>query len=287
MHLGGNFDLDGQRFSARLVSALTEVRQFKSDCWFPSCWNHWVIDMIHADQHHRIGDRKAFVREAGSAVIYRPKLRYWEQQEAGKSQYESWIIFNLGGQLEQTFQSLVGRAGYCHFRDPDHVVTNHLRHISEHAFHRRQGFELLAHGEMIGLLGRLIAAPQVGTHLREVRSLEFIAQAGSMEARIEAFIRARINQPLTVADLAGHLNQSVSAFGHAYTKQTGETPYRAITRLKMEAAKRLLIDQGSSVKQTALHLGFSSEYQFSRAFKRNEGVAPKLYVKALTAKHHG
>lgn len=287
MHLGGNFDLDGQRFSARLVSALTEVRQFKSDCWFPSCWNHWVIDMVHADQHHRIGDGKAFVREAGSAVIYRPKLRYWERQEAGKSQYESWIIFNLGGQLEQTFQSLVGRAGYCHFRDPDHVVTNHLRHISEHAFHRRQGFELLAQGEMLGLLGRLIAAPQIGSHLREVRSLESIAHAGSMEARIEAFIRARINQPLTVADLAGHLNQSVSAFGHAYAKQTGETPYRAITRLKMEAAKRLLIDQGSSVKQTALHLGFSSEYQFSRAFKRNEGVAPKLYVKAMTAKHHG
>jgi len=138
---------------------------------------------------------------------------------------------------------------------------------------------------MLGLLGRLIAAPQVGTHLREVRSLESIAQAGSMEARIEAFIRARINQPLTVADLAKHLNQSVSAFGHAYAKQTGETPYRAITRLKMEAAKRLLIDQGSSVKQTAQHLGFSSEYQFSRAFKRNEGVAPKLYVKAMTAKH--
>jgi hypothetical protein len=89
MHLGGSFDLDGQHFSARLVSALTEVRQFGSDCWIPSCWNHWVIDMVHADQHHRIGDGKAFVREAGSAVIYCPKLRYWEWQRAGHSQYES------------------------------------------------------------------------------------------------------------------------------------------------------------------------------------------------------
>lgn len=287
MHLGGSFDLDGQHFSARLVSALTEVRQFGSDCWIPSCWNHWVIDMVHADQHHRIGDGKVFMREAGSAVIYCPKLRYWERQRAGHSQYESWIIFTLGGQLEETFQSLVGHAGYCHFRDPDQVVTNHLRRISEHAFHRRQGFELLAQGEMLALLGGLIAAPQIGLRLREVRRLESAALAGSMAARVEAFIHAGIKRTLTVADLAGHLNQSVSAFAHAYKKQTGETPYRAITRLKMEAAKRLLIDQKSSVKQAALHLGFSSEYQFSRAFKRSEGVSPKLYVKAMTAKHHG
>jgi AraC-like DNA-binding protein len=287
MHLGGSLDLDGQHFSARLVSALTEVRQFGSDCWLPSCWNHWVIDMVNADQHHRIGDGRAFVREAGSAVIYRPKLHYWEWQRAGHSQYESWIIFTLGGQLEQTFQSLVGHAGYCHFRDPDQVVTNHLRRISEHAFHRRHGFELLAQGEMLALLDGLIAAPQIGLRLREVRRLESAALAGSMAARVEAFIHAGIKRTLTVADLAGHLNQSVSAFAHAYKKQTGETPYRAITRLKMEAAKRLLIDQRSSVKQAALHLGFSSEYQFSRAFKRSEGVSPKLYVKAMTARHHG
>jgi AraC-like DNA-binding protein len=285
MHLGGNFNPDDQRFSACLISALTEVRQFQSDYWFRSCWDHWVIDVIHSNQTHRIGDADSFVRKAGSAVIYRPKTVYWEWQKAGHSQYESWIVFALGGCLERVFLSMVGRSGYCHFIDSDQEVTGHLRKISEYAFHRRQGFELLAQGELLQLLWRLMVSPQIGPQLRDVCSVESISHPGGLASRIEAFIRARIHQNLTVADLAKSVNQSVSVFAHAYVKETGETPYRAISRLKMEAAKRLLIDQCSSVKQAALQLGYSSESHFSRAFKRMEGVAPKLYVKTMQSKH--
>jgi AraC-like DNA-binding protein len=38
------------------------------------------------------------------------------------------------------------------------------------------------------------------------------------------------------------------------------------------------------VKETAARLGFSTEFQFSRCFKRMEGRSPTAHVRAMTEK---
>jgi len=50
----------------------------------------------------------------------------------------------------------------------------------------------------------------------------------------------------------------------------------------MEIAKQLLLSENLNVKETAQRLGFSSEFQFSRAFRRQEGVPPRRYRETLT-----
>ena len=89
---------------------------------------------------------------------------------------------------------------------------------------------------------------------------------------------------MRVADLARHAKMSVSAFAHAYPRRAGESPYRTVQRLKLEAAKRLLLQDGLSVKECAERLGFSSEFHFSRLFKRLEGMSPMRYRQALLEK---
>jgi AraC-like DNA-binding protein len=105
-----------------------------------------------------------------------------------------------------------------------------------------------------------------------------------MPARVECYIREHITRPVRVADLARHVNLSVSSFAHAYSALTDESPYQTVSRLKIEAAKRLLLQEGLNVKETALRLGYSSEFHMSRAFKRLEGVSPKQHIRSLTEK---
>lgn len=76
----------------------------------------------------------------------------------------------------------------------------------------------------------------------------------------------------------------LSTFAHTYRKLSGESPYRSIIRLKLEAAKRLLLQERLSVKETAARLGYSSEFQLSRCFKRMEGRSPSAHVRAMTEK---
>lgn len=68
-------------------------------------------------------------------------------------------------------------------------------------------------------------------------------------------------------------------YGHLcklFKKQAGITPNEYLLSRKMEYAARLLTD-GMSMAQIAELLGYSTPYNFSRAFKKQYGIAPKLY----------
>ena len=69
-----------------------------------------------------------------------------------------------------------------------------------------------------------------------------------------------------------HLSRVFRRFAHS-------TPYHLLMRLKMNRAAELLLDSGLMVKQVAEQLGFSSQFQFSRAFKRVYGISPDHFVR--------
>jgi AraC-like DNA-binding protein len=178
-------------------------------------------------------------------------------------------------------RKLTGRANWCHVRDPDHVIADRLRRIGEWLFHRQPGFELLAQGAFVELLGRLVTAQPDGPQQKVLRLPVPASERKDLPGRVENFIRARLTDPLRVTDLAQHVGLSASALAHAYPALAGESPHRTIQRLKLEAAKRLLLREGLSVKEAAARLGFSSEFHFSRLFKQLEGIAPQEYRRAL------
>ncbi len=68
-----------------------------------------------------------------------------------------------------------------------------------------------------------------------------------------------------------HLSRLFRRFAHG-------TPYHFLMRLKMNRAAESLLDSGLMVKEVAAQLGFSSQFQFSRAFKRVYGVCPDHFI---------
>lgn len=282
MGIGGRIGSREQSLQARLVRAYTGVTRFHATGWRHLRWKFWVLDYLnHGQQPQRVGGGRKFTRLSGVAALYRPDARYHEWQQAGASLDESYLLFRLTGEMETAFRALTSRAGFCHFRDPDLLLGDRLRRIGELLFHRRPGFQWLAQGAFLELLGLLMTAQSVATRLRVVTSAR---DGNDLPARVERYIRDHIAGPVRVADLARHMNLSVSVFAHAYPALAGESPYRTVARLKIEAAKRLMLQDGLSVKETAHRLGYSSEFQLSRAFKRLEGVAPTQYLRALTEK---
>ncbi len=70
----------------------------------------------------------------------------------------------------------------------------------------------------------------------------------------------------------GHLSRIFRTFGQG-------SPYQFLMRLKMQRASELLLESGMMVKEVAAALGFSSQFQFSRAFKRVHGLAPDHFIR--------
>ena len=86
----------------------------------------------------------------------------------------------------------------------------------------------------------------------------------------------------TVADLAGELAMSRSAFSARFTELVDEPAMQYVTRWRMHVARDLL-QQGAGVAELAGRLGYGSEAAFARAFKRVTGEAPGAVRRAAAA----
>jgi transcriptional regulator GlxA family with amidase domain len=93
--------------------------------------------------------------------------------------------------------------------------------------------------------------------------------------RALAFAREHLAESLPVERLAAVACLSPRQFGRAFRTETGETPAKAIERLRSEAA-RLCIETGTEpIEAIAASVGFTDPERMRRAFVRRFGQPPQ------------
>ena len=100
------------------------------------------------------------------------------------------------------------------------------------------------------------------------------------------FIRQNIYEDIQIDDLLKITSMSKSAFYRSFVNELGISPYQLIIDERLKMAKRLLLEERLSIKETAYAVGFSSANYFIRLFKKNEGITPKQYVAAYQETEH-
>jgi methylphosphotriester-DNA--protein-cysteine methyltransferase len=90
-------------------------------------------------------------------------------------------------------------------------------------------------------------------------------------------MRARLDEPLSIGDLAAALAASASSFAHRFRAADGRTPMHALADLRVERAKMLLATARGTVLDVAMSAGFQSLSAFARAFRRRTGLAPSFW----------
>ena len=92
-----------------------------------------------------------------------------------------------------------------------------------------------------------------------------------------ALIHARPQHAWTVEELAGEVGLSRSALADKFTALVGQPPMQYLTRWRLQLAADLLRSSARNVATIAAEVGYDSEAAFSRAFKREIGVAPAAW----------
>jgi len=90
-------------------------------------------------------------------------------------------------------------------------------------------------------------------------------------------IESRIEESLTIRDLAAHAGLSVSRFKTRFKQEIGIPPAEYVQRCKMAAAKSLLAGRKLTITDIAYRLGFSSSQYFATVFKRYTGQSPRAW----------
>jgi AraC-like DNA-binding protein len=83
--------------------------------------------------------------------------------------------------------------------------------------------------------------------------------------------------PWTIETLAREVSLSRATLTRRFSTLVGEPPLSYLTRWRMELAARHLRETDKAVSTIAHHVGYFSEFAFSRAFSRLRGIPPGRY----------
>ncbi len=95
--------------------------------------------------------------------------------------------------------------------------------------------------------------------------------------RMRKAVIDRIQQDLTVTELADELQYSREYLTRTFKHETGITPHTYLVRQKMLAACNLLKVSDMSCKEIANWLGYKEPTHFTRTFKRSLGMTPTRF----------
>ena len=135
--------------------------------------------------------------------------------------------------------------------------------------------------EDLGLeLAAAVAKELVVYHRRPGGQSQFSAllelqPSGDPSAKALAYARERLGEPLNVEQLAGAAGLSPRQFARRFLAETGQTPAKAVERLRVEAARSEVEAGQTPIDLIARRSGFGDPERMRRAFLRTLGQPPQ------------
>ncbi|MFC3897200.1 GlxA family transcriptional regulator [Lentzea rhizosphaerae] len=131
--------------------------------------------------------------------------------------------------------------------------------------------------------GRLavVAAPRPGDQAQVVDTPLPATGDTSLAATREWALR-RLDEPLTLTDLAAHARVSVRTLTRRFHAETGVSPVRWLVHRRVDRARQLLETSTLSVDLVAHHSGLGSADSLRQHLLRRTGLTPTAYRRSFT-----
>ena len=164
-----------------------------------------------------------------------------------------------------------------------------LRMYRKFADARLTGLATAVHSEMVAGFpsGRLfldsveqaIALALISGHAIGPRPVQ-IYRGGLGSARlrrIKELVDAKMEDDLSLDEMAQSVGLSTAHFARMFRKSTGETPHQFVLRQKIERAKVMLRSPNARILDVAITCGFKTQQHFAQVFRDVCGISPTEY----------
>jgi two-component system response regulator YesN len=112
--------------------------------------------------------------------------------------------------------------------------------------------------------------------LEEIEGLKSSKIPATLDKAIE-YIHANYNKGITLDEVALEVGFSTYYFGKMFKKAFKLSFTDYLSNLRLEEAKRLLLDHQLTVKDITYQVGYMDPNYFTRVFKKSEGMSPTDY----------
>ena len=95
--------------------------------------------------------------------------------------------------------------------------------------------------------------------------------------RVLGFIRKRLDQTISVEELAREAGMSPSHFSRVFKETLGTTPMQYVLAYRIEQAMKMMGEPSRQLGDVALACDFADQAHFSRSFKQVTGQTPRQF----------
>lgn len=97
--------------------------------------------------------------------------------------------------------------------------------------------------------------------------------------KAKSLMIANVYGSINLSVIADQIGISTSWLNEVFKTYTSMTPYQYYIHIKIQKAQSLLEQEGATVQNTAMDLGFEDPYHFSHLFKHKTGMSPSAWRK--------
>lgn len=95
--------------------------------------------------------------------------------------------------------------------------------------------------------------------------------------RIKELVDAKMEDELSLDEMAQSVELSTAHFARMFRKSTGETPHQFVLRQRVERAKEMLRSANARIIDVAVACGFKTQQHFAQVFRQVCGASPTEY----------
>lgn len=147
--------------------------------------------------------------------------------------------------------------------------------FSRMGYHAARLLDRMLSGHRLSRQERLTELPP----LRVVQRMSTNVLATSSPDLVEALrlIREHACDPCTVDDVLRRMTLTRRNLERQFTRHLGRSPHDEIARVRLETARRLLLQPDLGIPEIADRCGFSAVQSFNRFFRQQVGVTPAVF----------
>lgn len=101
---------------------------------------------------------------------------------------------------------------------------------------------------------------------------------------LKGYLSRHLTDSLTLAQMAADSSMSVTRIKDIFRENGKKPPMTYFMDLKIEEARRLIVETSLNFTEIAARLSFSSVHYFSKVFKERIGMTPSAYARSMLKK---
>ncbi len=228
--------------------------------------SHILVLVTEGQLHYLINDKP--LTAGKGELLFIPKGTYREARNADDQPHQKYAIF-FDGALPEYELPILRCGDFLQLKVG--LLENYkekFKSIHRQSLEKRAYYNVIQLGLLVELLG--MASRELETPSLPKRKADGIS-------RIESYIWSHHKESIPLQSLAALIGRSPNYTLSLFKEAVGMTPLDYQHRLRMTAAKDLLVNTSMNVADIAEELGYYDAAYFYKSFVKGTGLAPSEY----------